>query len=211
MDKTIRFVFCVPVGVGHESFVTPYNDEMAKQDYINKIVYSPYDTDRLGQNHWMNDLLDKTVPDKNTYISFHGIDDKILPAKLSNINKWIKYYNNPAWIYFGHRNSDGEVLYPQDYSYDNLLKKNYIAGGAVFVRSDLYKTRRFRELAFWKGGADWDMWLRLGKEYDPIVINEIVYEENLQSSLVRTQTGLWKLIFNRIKYPIWRLLKSEIT
>ena len=206
----IKFVFLVPVGVGHESFVAPYNDGMDRQNYLNKLIYSPYDITRLGQIYWMNECLDKTTPDKNTYINFHGIDDRILPDMLHRVNKIIQTNNNPAWIYFGHKNSKGDH-YPQDYNYKSLLKKNYIAGGAVFVRSDVYKARRFRELAFWKGGADWDMWLRLGKEYDPVVINEIIYEENLYSSITRTQTGLWKLIFNRIKYPIWRLLKDEIT
>ncbi len=210
----VKFIFLLPYAPEHYDYYPQCTYAIIKQDYPDNLIeiMGYKDIDRKGQVHHLNLMLDDIFERKEnlnrTYINFHGVDDYLLPDTLKYIESTIKRNNYPAWLYGSHAQKfDGKLLWKesQKWNYKKLLKKNYIAGGAVFVRADMYLNRRFRDLMF-KQGADWDMWLRLGEKEAPIVTNDYYYVERIGTSVIRPASGLIKTkIFNRIKYPIWRI------
>ena len=210
----VKFIFLLPYAPEHSVYYPQCTYAIIKQNYPDNLIeiMGYKDIDRKGQVYHLNLMLDEIFKRKEnlnrTYINFHGVDDYLLNGALKAINEFITDNNYPEWLYGSHaQNFDGKLLWRkcQWWSYNKLLKKNYIAGGAVFVRADMYLNRRFRDLMF-KQGADWDMWLRLGRIRKPHVINIPIYVERIGTSVIRPLPGLIKTkIFNRIKYPIWRI------
>jgi hypothetical protein len=221
MVEQIKFVFIVPVGPGHEKYLEQWRYGLREQKYENVVAYTPIDLLRQGQVYWLNHFLDEYLTMykmigklQNIYINYHGIDDYLQDSVLSKLTSALTSKNiRPEWFYGGHfqESARKRVLNKRpacDWDYKRLKRENYIAGGAVFVRADVYKGRRFRDLWFGQG-ADWDMWLRLGQAYRPMVLDEYIYTERIGTSLIRNQTGsLRAKIFNRIKYPLWRVQRG---
>ena len=216
MENSIRFIFIVPVGPGHEKYVYQWKNSLASQDYDNHELSMPRDTDGKGQVFWLNTCLDQlllTGRETHTYINFMGVDDYLQDGVLNILNHVILSNDCPKWLYGGHFQTSGKrrietTNVSQPWDYKRLKRENYIAGGAVFVRSDMYLNRRFRDL--WTGQAgDWDMWLRLGKESVPMRTSLMIYTERINTSLIRMRPGSIKSkIFNRVKYPIWRVQRG---
>ncbi len=82
---------------------------------------------------------------------------RIVDAQGKEIRRWITGYKN-FWLL--------------RYSYSTLLSENYISTPAVFFKNDIVKEigpmdTRYGSLAF-----DYDFWLRIGKRYQPLIVNE---------------------------------------
>lgn len=210
----IHFIFIVPVHPKHRIYIDQWEFGLDVQKYPREYRLNVLDENKQGQVYWINHFLDRITSNdvhlqKNTYINFHGIDDCLKDNVLYKLSEIIEGNNHPAWLYGGHFTAPKRTLAihkAQDFDLKRLKWKNYIAGGAVFVRADVYKDRRFRDLAFGQG-ADWDMWLRIGQEHEPLVLKDLlIYTERLGTSTIRSRPGkLSTKIFNRIKYPIWRV------
>lgn len=57
------------------------------------------------------------------------------------------------------------------YSYDTLLKRNIVPHAATFVRRDVFQELGgFSET--YRLAMDYEMWLRLGKKYDPVQLDD---------------------------------------
>jgi len=202
-------------------FILLYNDTEfpSQKEIINdpKIKWFN-DGKNKGQVHRLNQglhyLLSKEKnPDEIIYVNFHGMDDHLYDIKvLENVAQCIWGFNT-QWLY-GNSNQIEErekeylvsACSPGLYEKKMLKKKNYIPGGSVFVNLELYRQAGdFRDLMFGQG-ADWDMWLRLGDIVTPRYINYMIYTERLGTSMIRPKPKTLKTkIFNRIKYPIWRI------
>jgi hypothetical protein len=218
----VKFIFLIPWVPEHGPLLGECLDAIKKQGFSRaqcKVLLQP-DEERRGQVYWLNRMLDGmfegTVDLRYTYINFHGADDRLLPGRLTGVREFIKNTGFPGWIYGGHLTERKGILRCKNvllFDMKKLKRKNYIAGGAVFVRADMYLNERFRDLAFGQG-ADWDMWLRLGKKEKPRVINDYLYIENLDTSVIRPKPSkITTKIFNRVKYPLWRIqrcLKDSI-
>lgn len=214
----IHFIFIVPVHPDHHTmYVNQWHHSIDQQEYPREYRYCLADGKKQGQVYWINRVLDSLdehnlMQFSNTYINFHGIDDYLQDRVLWELSKVIEDKDWPRWLYGGHytesqRKRDREAHPAQEFNLRKLKHKNYIAGGSVFVRADVYKNRRFRDLAFGQG-ADWDMWMRIGQEYpNPLVLKDFfIYTERLGTSTIRPLPGkLSTKIFNRIKYPVWRI------
>lgn len=210
----VKFIFLLPYVPCHSKYLDGCKKAIESQNYPQSQVevIEKRDDFKMGQVYCLNLILSNIFtqwPDlQYTYINFHGVDDYLLPDALGCVNRTIVAKGYPEWLYGGHIREHKGILHgcnPKPFDLKKLKWKNYIAGGAVFVRADMYKERRFRDLAF-KQGADWDMWLRLGKKEKPRVINDYIYVENLDTSVIRLKPGkITTKIFNRIKYPIWRI------
>jgi glycosyltransferase involved in cell wall biosynthesis len=104
----------------------------------------------------------------------HG-DDYYLDGHVLSLVADVFRRTGAGWV-FGRnkRERDGVVadepwVVPR-YSYQRLLKSNFIPHEATFVRRELFeRVGGFSDS--WKYGMDYDMWLRLGKVSEPVQID----------------------------------------
>jgi hypothetical protein len=198
----------VPYVEEHEKYVQTCRNTIKSNGGI---WHGIADLSRVGQVPLINLMIKRIGPDPKSYITFMGADDFMIQDRLQYVAEFIEDYQNPAWVYGGHvqRHDNNYIeekrIWPRPWDYGVLKSKNYIAGGAVFVRADIYWEIGYLRDLWGKQGADWDMWMRLGEKYTPLVYNGFVYVERLNTSTIRNKNTK---LFNRIKYPIWRIQRG---
>ncbi len=143
------------------------------------------DGKRKGQVARLNEGL-KII--KSDYVSFIGVDDYLL-CTLPMVEDAILGSGKKEWYYgfhwqemIGESNFQNLVQAPA-FDADRLKTQNYIAGGAVFVRTDIIKQFGFEEV-FGLGG-DWILWNKLAQKYKPVELRIPIYVERLGTSHIR--------------------------
>lgn len=200
----------------HCNFVKGCIESILKQNYSNIkiLVFSDHkdccfekiedgrinyfkDNKRMGQCSRINQGLDLLDTD---YVMFFGVDDYLRDGVLTQAAEIIKK-EKKEWYYGGHLNNNG-LHKAKQFDFRRLTKENYIAGGSVFLRLDIARRFRFKEI-FGLGG-DWIMWYRVGRVFDPVLLDFPVYVERLGTSHIR------KPVIRRIqKFFIRKYLKYD--
>jgi len=105
----------------------------------------------------------------------HSDDYLLHPNVLSRVENAFESASC-EWLFGRILNDRDGGLFPEtyqapDYSYEALLKSNFVPHAATFVRRDLYlKAGGFSENL--KYAMDYDMWLRLGRLAKPVQLRE---------------------------------------
>ncbi len=128
---------------------------------------------------------------QSDYISFMGVDDylfQIDPRRtvLKEVEKGILESGKKEWYYGTHFQLKDSKFKWKDvnlFDIDKLKTRNYIAGGAVFVRMDILKQYGFEEV-FGLGG-DWILWNKLAQKYKPVELKIPIYIERIGTSHIR--------------------------
>jgi glycosyltransferase involved in cell wall biosynthesis len=136
----------------------------------------------------------------------HG-DDYYLHSKVLSKVARVLADTRAGWC-FGRAKDDidGEIRDEQwavpKYSYKRLKKGNFIPHQATFVRS-----RVFSELGVfdtkYSYAMDYDMWLRIGRRYEPAQINEHLVAFRRHDGSISTaneMSGMAEDFFIRLKY-----------
>jgi alpha-1,3-rhamnosyltransferase len=122
---------------------------------------------------------------KGKYICFIASDDWMLPEKLTvqvaylEAHPHIGMVYSDALTYFEQQDSLQHVKYAKNYPsgwlFDRLLEGNFITACSTMIRRECFeKVGYFDESAI---AEDWDMWLRIAREYEIHYIDErtVVY------------------------------------
>jgi glycosyltransferase involved in cell wall biosynthesis len=135
-----------------------------------------------GQAHAINKGLERATGD---VVAWLNADDLYRPGALASVAQCLNEHPNSNWLVGGYQIIDEAdrpirspvVRYKQArlrrYSYRALLRENFISQPAVFWRADF--GRRIgpldESLHF---TMDYDLWLRMGRECDPLIANTIL-------------------------------------
>lgn len=127
------------------------------------------------------------------YIGFIDCDDLYLPEKVRKSVDYLEKNHDCGFVhtaaYFINKN--GEVVskysHPQSRQrrrvYERLLNRNFICNSTVIIRREcLDKVGMFDESVFTP--ADWDMWLRLAREYCLGYIDEPLTKYRVSGSFI---------------------------
>jgi glycosyltransferase involved in cell wall biosynthesis len=125
------------------------------------------------------------------YISFLDADDIWVPQKLEAQLKALQMNTSAAFVYswsnFIAENGDflrkGHYFRAEGNVYLKLLVRNFIENGSnPLIRKQVFTTVGVFNPTL-KAAPDWDMWLRIAKEYEFICVPEaqILYRESAQS------------------------------
>lgn len=104
----------------------------------------------------------------------HSDDYYLLPSVLGEIAK-IFEETDAGWVFGKNMRDQGEGPKPEKwivprYSYQRLLKGNFIPHESTFVRRQLLIDAGMFSTV-WKYGMDYDMWLKLGKLSKPVQLD----------------------------------------
>jgi len=116
-------------------------------------------------------------------LSWIGSDDILLPDSLLKVSEYFEKHNNCQWAIGRCRIIDQngreirkiittyKNLWLNHYCYSTLLILNYINQPSVFFTKNAFKKiGNLKTKEYWE--FDYDYWLRLGKQYQPGLINE---------------------------------------
>lgn len=145
------------------------------------------------------------------YISFFGVDDYLCPDVLGKVAEIIKATGGREWYYGQHLQDFGDAIreYPlTQFNLDLLRQKDYIAGGAVFLRRDIALQHGFYGIGKKGFGDDWIMWYRVGMQYAPVILNFPIYVERIGTTTTRAVATNNKLLalYRRRQYKFRRWL-----
>ncbi len=120
---------------------------------------------------------------KGEIFTYLNSDDTIEPGALKLVADFFVKNPKTMWVFGKCRiidENDNEIrnaitayknFWLKRYNYKTLLILDYISQPAVFWRREAYeKVGEFNTKEFWE--LDYDYWLRLGKEYQPGLIDE---------------------------------------
>ncbi|MBK9050652.1 MAG: glycosyltransferase [Chloroflexi bacterium] len=104
-----------------------------------------------------------------TFLTFLDDDDEIAPTKIARQVAYLQQHPEMGLVHCGYYRSDGSGhwqdkidSFPEEDSYEQLLKGNFIwSGGPLLRRSWLENVGRFDESL--PTCEDWDLWLRLAQ------------------------------------------------
>lgn len=165
-----------------------------------------------GERHGRVARLNAGVAALGTdYITFFGVDDYLCPDVLSKVAEIIKATGRREWYYGQHRqDTGGEVKdYPlTPFNLDLLRQKDYIAGGAVFLRRDIALQHGFYGIGKKSLGDDWIQWYRTGMKYAPVVMSFPIYVERIGTTTTRAVATKNKFLalYRRRQYKFRRWL-----
>ena len=97
--------------------------------------------------------------------------DDVLSRVIAHFEK-----SDKAWLFGRVRFDDDGHLNPETYiaprySYRNILKRNFIPHPATFIKREVFDSRgTFSESL--RYAMDYEFWLRIGRRYEPIQIDE---------------------------------------
>lgn len=192
------------------------------QTYRNLILYVVNDGSTDQTDQYVHNLVDPRVRylskengglasarnygirhSKEPFIAFLDADDLWHPKKLEK--QMALMVKNPALgMVYGFQNtieSGGHVIGSREYGnrgwvFDILLGGNFITGSGsmVLVRSEVFNRVGFFREDF-KIGEDWEMWLRIAKEFEVDFVPEYlaairVRGESMQRNFLRMAEGL---------------------
>jgi glycosyltransferase involved in cell wall biosynthesis len=109
------------------------------------------------------------------YITYFDSDDLFLANRLKTFHIKIIEFKNPEVIYSNFSNSNKQSFINFKYSWNRLIHNNFFACGSIFLRADVAKEFKFNESKGLTTAEDWELWLRIMSNYEPVFINEITY------------------------------------
>lgn len=181
----------------HCQYVKQCVDSIREQDVETDIVlfgekcvhndanFCVNDCERKGQVARLNEGLQIIKAD---YVSFMGVDDYLLRT-LTMVKDTILFSGKKEWYYGFHwqqmigKSNFQKLIQAPPFDANRLKTQNYIAGGAVFVRTDILKQFGFEEV--FGLGADWILWNKLAQKYQPVELRIPIYVERLGTSHIR--------------------------
>ena len=148
--------------------------------YPNKVKY--IFQQNAGEGGARNQGIKESIGD---YVAFLDSDDIWLPTKLEKQMALVDSLEDKDVVVFGdqyHFNDNGEILAKSMFNilkphngfiFEKLLSENFITTQTVMVKKSL-----FNNVGYFKQGmkycADFDMWLRLAKDYKFYYVEDVV-------------------------------------
>jgi len=168
-----KFGLVVPYVEEHSGCIDKCLDSIRRAIYGTPVaVYPIRDKFRKGVPKILNECLNWFQDD---YFGYFGADDVMLPNAFDNLKNF-----NGDWCY-GDFLQDGKPYYSGLFNYNRLREENFIPAGSVFVKTEILKEIMWNEkLTF---AEDWEMWLQLGKKYEPTYINQFQYNYSIGTSV----------------------------
>lgn len=145
------------------------------------------------------------------YISFFGVDDYLLPNVLDKVAATIEQTGKKEWYYGWHKQDRNGTLTDfklTQFDLSILQQKDYIAGGAVFLRRDIALKNVFYGIGKKSLGDDWIMWYRTGCHYMPVVMDMPIYVERIGTTTTRAveSPSYLRSLWSRRQYKFRRWL-----
>ena len=151
-------------------------------------------------------------------------DDTYEPDALSEVAEQYRKHRF-KWCFGNCRNIDEndreirraitkyKIFESRRYSYKRLLSKDFISQPAVFFTQDVYQEVGPLDLNC-DYSMDYDYWLRIGKKYSPVYINEFLANfrwqrgsknsENYKQAALETYLTAKRHATSKERYPVFR-------
>lgn len=193
MDNEVFFSI-ITITLNSESYLTETIESVISQDYPHKehIIIDGGSTD--GTHDILKDFADDvkciSEPDngiadamnkgirisKGNILSHLHSDDRYLPGTLSQVSRAFLQQPEKMWLYGNGEYIDEEGRRIKEkrlspYSYRALKKLNTIFHPSVFTRKAVFEEVGYFDCSL-DFAMDYEMWLKIGKFFDPIQLNE---------------------------------------
>lgn len=143
----------------------------------------------------ISDAMNKGIfMSKGDVVAHLHSDDRYAPGTLSKVGEAFLANEGIKWLCGsgGFIDEKGESIKPirfKRYSYNRLKTHNFLVHPSIFTRKEVFDKVGYFDTSL-RYAMDYDMWLRIGKEYTPIQTEESLSSFRVHAGSLSTRESL---------------------